>query len=332
MTEEVLKLQLFPSGSFVRTGGPLPSPVYGRASDVRAYSEQTLEPDAFVTCNPWRPDEERRSVKLIDEVESHSAGELIAEYRQHDVRVVTDGDMQSYVESLLAVQQGIERHKTDVIILPFRGSWFPFQFLNAMSNVPFVHVPIPFTGGANGNQIDEVRAELACRLSKVAANVGRDQLHVVVLDAAISGHSAVAMARVLDRIESPRMRVAFHLLHAGEAPRELRRQNVLRGSGRHVLSVQYYQVTNLIVEDWDPAIGLGLEFEGGTVGMKPCVEKGRVIVDTRGRDGSGGVQVLESPDLAGMVTDLVANHFQEYVETSSEYKLNAVVWDLLERK
>jgi hypothetical protein len=84
-----------------------------------------------------------------------------------------------------------------------------------------------------------------------------------------------------------------------------------------------WRVDNLLVEDWNEAIGMrGVKFDGKEFSVKPSATDGQLIL----KESDGTVRVLESQKLHQAMDILIAESVSEAVRTDPLLQYERDVW------
>src|SRR5207253_2342510 len=86
---------------------------------------------------------------------------------------------------------------------------------------------------------------------------------LAILDTAVGGYGSVNLARRLSEVRDQHFRpmrwsVSFHLLHAKDRLPNGEPLITQQSTPEISFSVEYFPVENLVIEDWDAGIGLGI--------------------------------------------------------------------------
>ena len=202
--------------------------------------------------------------------------------------------LDSYTDGLVDVAAALTRFAPCCVLVPMRGGIKPCEFLDAMLNrrIPFER--FAYTNNSDPDLFSTYEGNLALILARYAKT--NPNLRLAVVDAGIGGNGSNRLAKLLTRIQKylgGKWEVQFHILYALERSGQPF-EAVGRKSkpGRVEFTVHPHPVHHLLVEDWDPGLGLISEREGNAMIYKPSIVPGAIFV--RGSDGRGHLAV--SPD------------------------------------
>lgn len=245
--------------------------------------------------------------QVLDTATSKQLFELQDAYR--GAEYFTQSDLDSYADVLVRIAKELSVRQIDIMLVPLRGGWKPSIQLQVMNKVGYPLFPFVFTAGSQGRFQKENIELITERLREFH---GKAALRIGVIDAAISGHSAKALAELLLVIKrefaGQAWHVCFDLLYSDENrnqpyPAE---SDVIPGMSKADLTFerQLRLVPSLLVEDWDEGIGFSLN-------------NGQCIYKTTGngtlllRTNDNRVGVYRSSELARFIDHLIANSASE---------------------
>lgn len=287
---------LVTSGTFAYNNPVLMPPVFSNAYppfDLR----QENQPEV---ANPMlaQPVE----YQLLDSASSNQLRELQNAFK--DAEYFTQSDLDSYADVLVEVAKELSTKSLDIMLVPLRGGWKPSIQLRVMNKNGYPLFPFAFTAGANGRFRQENFDLLTDRLSEFH---GKPTLQIGVIDAAMSGHSAKALAELLQDIkaEFPKQawHVCFDLLYSDKTKNQSfpYESDVIPHMSQGTLTFERNPrlVPSLLVEDWDEGIGFSLN-------------NGQCVYKTTGngtlllRTNDNRVGVYRSSELARFIDHLIA--------------------------
>jgi hypothetical protein len=97
--------------------------------------------------------------------------------------------------------------------------------------------------------------------------------------------------------------------------------------GAFEIELHRYPVTNLIVEDYDPALAVKLESDGQTFRFKPCAVPGSFLYQV-----GSEVRLIESEDCYRTFEKLYSDSITQYLLTSDRHEQDGVVWQEYQNK
>ena len=131
--------------------------------------------------------------------------------------MVEQGEVDSYGDALVQIGKEISIKPFDIMLVPLRGGWKPSMQLQIMNKVSYPLFPFAFTAGSQRRFRKENIELIAERLKGFR---DKPTLQIGIADAAISGHSAKALAELLVEIKSEfrgqTWHVCFELLYSNK--------------------------------------------------------------------------------------------------------------------
>jgi hypothetical protein len=140
-----------------------------------------------------------------------------------------------------------------------------------------------------------------------------------VIDTAKGGYGINKLTELLVRLRkkcnSGSWIIRCHLFHAPEADVE----RIMEASHHSIDGVKFiiklWEVNHLIVEDWDPSIGLRIEYGKNSFDIKKTSTDGTLrIVD------DDFIYVVRSSDISAYVDTLFADAISDEIRTNPEFK------------
>jgi len=197
-----------------------------------------------------------------------------------------------------------------------------------MSNGKLSFEFFDFHQGALGKRDDEIIEALSGTLLR--CDPGNAIYKIQIVDTAIGGHGIVHLASLLRHVHDSKHQfrnqywdVEAHLIHPPTAPQNLDRMRSAGVSEAHYsMAVTLHQVDDLIVEDFDAAMGFKLEYDGTTWFAKPSIRPGRFLLK-----GGGASHLVNSENLYLTFTDFLSQSATENLLTDPNRTMVGVVWD-----
>jgi hypothetical protein len=239
------------------------------------------------------------------------------------VPVIQVRELYSYAEMLLEIGRELARQNYDIVIIPLRGGLKPWLQLDVLREFRQPPLWLPYTAGSQGKFDDQIMHVL---YEGFKTKESTASLRFAVVDTAISGHGSAHLAEILNTFHSQdnkrQWSCDFHLLHArNRTPTETAR--IKPSHDNLKFSVILWPVEHLLVEDWNEAIGLVVNWEGNQrVVIKQCATEGQLLL--RRLDGSG--QLIESAEMHAYLDVLLGDALSEYVQTDPALEYQRDVW------
>lgn len=256
--------------------------------------------------------------QMLDNAASNQLRELQGAYK--DAEYFTQVDLDKYADVLVQIAKELSTKALDIMLVPLRGGWKPSIQLRVMNKNGYPLFPFAFTAGSQGRFRQENFDLLMDRLSEFH---DKPTLQIGVIDAAISGHSAKALAELLRDIkaEFPKQawHVCFDLLYSDKRSKNYpfpRESDVIPDMSKGELTFERNPrlVPSLLVEDWDAGIGFSLN-------------NGQCVYKTTGdgtlllRTNDNRVGVYRSSELSRFIDHLIANSNSESMLSDPLLKL-----------
>lgn len=309
---------IIPSGMYVQ---PSPVPVVHSLQPITfvdaASPRTTLR---IELCNPMpvRPVE----AIVVQEVRPAFAAEF--ERTLHRVPIIGTSELYNFAEQLLEIGRILAGRVYDVVIIPLRGGLKPWLQLDVLREFRQQPLWLPYTAGSQRTHDEQITHILH---EGLAPHERAARLKIAIVDTAISGDGSYHLAELLSdthrRNAKQRWECDFHLLHTRERyPAKTGRIPELQHD-QLAFSVTLWPVDHLLVEDWNEAIGLEVQWEGNSRAIiKHCSTEGHLLL--RREDGS--VQHIESPELHHYMDVLLGDAVSEHVRHDPYLQFQGDVW------
>lgn len=314
---------LIPSGQFVFQGSP-----YEVEASSRPLSYVSSDsPLSGVQTSIFNPMPRRAvSAKVLDQ----SAAKMSEVFRRtyETARIIGEAERKSYADAIVAIGRKIAIAQFDVIVVPVRGGMRPAAQLKVLDQGKTPHFWLPFSAGSQPKH----RAQILEFLTEgIAQYTDRPHLKIGVIDTAISGHGAFALAELLRALHhsnvARRWAVTFHLLYDRTNKNHAypsRTSGILKlGTQTLKFSIELYCVDSLIVEDWNPAFGISIDWGADSRSIvKPSITSGRLIVQSS----DGTAQLIESTEMDSYFDLLISTSISERILSDPDYTFTGDVW------
>lgn len=282
-------------------------PVLSPPAWANAYPPFDLRLETAEIANPMlaRP----VNYRVLEQAEYTQLGAIQDAYNKAEL--VTQSDLDSYADALVRIAKQIAVKPLDIMLVPLRGGWKPSIQLQVMNKRGYPLFPFPFTAGSQGRFRNENRE---CLIERLKAFQGKTALRIGVIDAAITGHGAKALAELLMEVKSEfrgqAWRVTFELLYSNSNPKHpLPKQSDIipsMSSGELLFERNLHVVPNLVIDDWDEVVGLRVN--NGEYLYKPVAD-GTVLLKAH----DNHITVFRSSELSRFVDHLIATSASEAI-------------------
>jgi len=228
---------------------------------------------------------------------------------------VRRSDLLDYGDVIPEVRKTMDAYRYHAVIVPYRGALKPWLQLSVLAQHADKVIELPFTRASQRDPYNDER--LRWYLAEGIAPFSEEpELRLAVVDTGVGGNSSVTMADLLRELHRRDRRrrwyVHLHLIHKrGEYPEGSWTLPKYCGDGFHINPFPW-SVNDLIVEDWNAAIGLEAVWDDGT---KAVVDEASAEVTILMIE-HDKVMVVESPvlhhfldgQLGQAVSDAVVTH------------------------
>lgn len=282
-------------------------------------------PPTIELCNPMAV--YRVPPRKSDEVPAHKGGLYLA--GRPELVVVRRAALDDYATALVRIGKELQSVGYHNVVVPLRGGLKPWVQLDVITELKLNDCLLPFTQGANGIDKDQIRHHLKA-FTDVRPAVSPYRLAVV--DTANSGHSSNMLADIIKSIWSERADGSawvadFYLLFAETIPRRSQppKSREIEPKSTHGLTFRVYPhcVPDLIVEDWDAALGIKcLWRDGSKPGLEVVPSKGSMAV----QEHDGRLHVIEADRLDRETDMLLGEAVSDAVRTEPGFHHTKDVW------
>ena len=236
--------------------------------------------------------------------------------------------LDSYADVAVKLASNLIQKHADCRLAPLRGAARPSMLVEVMSRGVVEFEFFNFKQGSSGKRDDEIRRDLIQILQR--KNPGNELYRLQVIDTAVGGQGINKLVSLLKSIhaEVGEFRrqswcVDVHLLHPTNGHENIGNMDSIAGMSddQFIVMPNRYPVPDLIVEDYDEALGFTIERENCRYVAKPSFVPGRFLLR------SGDTMCLvESDDLYRTFDELISEAVTESLLTDANRELVEVVW------
>lgn len=239
-----------------------------------------------------------------------------------------DDHINSYAETIVKLSEAVIASNATCRLAPLRGAARPCMLLQVMSRGEVEFEPFNFRQGSSGTRNLEITKELEKILH--GRDTGKEVYTIQIVDTAIGGHGIVALVNLLRDLHDENFAfkkqfwvIDIHLLHPSNGHENISKMESVKGlsDNRFQVMLNRYEVPDLIVEDYDEALGFTLEREGSFYVMKPSVVGGRFLLKA-----NGVYSLIESEDLSRTFDELLCDALTCALTTDPNRELVKIVW------
>jgi hypothetical protein len=304
-------LNTAPSGAFVHVGETVHTPI-----------EVTTEP----IFNPGVLEHRRGSYhQNIDD-------ELIARWLGTSTGVrkweIDAGNIDAYADTAVKLAANVASINAECRLAPLRGAARPCMLVEVMTRGEVEFEFFNFRQGSSRGRDAEIRSDLLGILQR--KNPNQETYRIQVVDTAIGGQGIVALVELLKELHDQHPSfsrqywlIDIHLLHPTNGHENVNRMESVQSHSteRFQLLMNRYPVPDLIVEDYDEALGFTLEREGSVYVAKPSVVAGRFLLKA-----NGIISLIESEDLSRTFDEFMCEAVTNSLLTDPNRELIKVIW------
>lgn len=311
--------------SFLQTTFTAPSGVFTPPSSAHAgsYDGGNFQP----VYNPAVLEKYQGSFETL-KILQYGSDEWCAQIRAQSVRV-SNTDFETYAGELVKLTDQVARFEPDCLLGPLRGAAKPCVTVEVMTRAAFQYEYFNFQ--RNSEEENQPRIINDLRGILLGRDPGEAVFRINVTDTARGGNGVNTLVKMLAHIketerqfENQKWIVDLNLLH-DESTRtnisniERVRENRIPGSFE--INLNRYPVPNLIVEDFDAALAIDLEWDGQRHLFKPCSEPGQFLYRT-----GDEVRIIQSENCYLAFEELYSCAITEWLATSPAHEQVGVVW------
>lgn len=218
---------------------------------------------------------------------------------------------------------------------PLRGAARPCLLMDVMASGSGDFTFFNFKEGSNGKNKGRVIADLLPILREFDPH---EQLYrIQVVDTAVGGQGINALTKYLWALKEQhrefrkqRWELDYRIIHATDARTNV--ANIMRAKGRarpgvFGIQLQRYVVPDLVVEDYEAALGLEITGDGGRFLVKQSYKPGRFVLKS-----DDGLRLVESKALVVTFDELFSKCITETLTSRTDLQQVGVVWQEYEQK
>jgi hypothetical protein len=309
-----------PSGSFVATQG--------------FRIGETLETGAYRPIyNPSVLDAHTASFE-VKNIFPNGSDEWFSSLSRFPCRVA-ESDFDIYAGRLVELTEHMTKVAPNCLLGPLRGAAKPCVTTEVMSRGQFTYDYFNYQAGSDPSNHPRIATDVTAILKQ--RDPGAELYRVSVTDTARGGQGINALVALLKEIRAGNAQfkkqhwlLDLNLLHDESERTNIGNIEAVKGlaiPGVFDIELNRYPVTNLIVEDYDPALAVQLESDGRTFRFKPCSVPGSFLYQV-----GSEVRLIESEDCYRTFEKLYSDSITQYLLTSDRHEQDGVVWQEYQNK
>jgi hypothetical protein len=311
---------IMPSGSFYI---PHPNIYAPSAAQICSYGSSNLGMQAQI-YNPMKIPSVQVVSDLVDKSPIKSLSQFVDCYKKSEVNQINASDLATYAESLVEMAISIKQYPADCFICPLRGAFKPalqLQKMNVMGQMEF----LPFTRGSSGEFDDLILPAVRDIIKRHYA--GERIFRINIIDTAKGGQGAKKLANLLRIVRSEYKTtdlwlINFFLLHPPSADVANIETAALGSNEEITFHVHRHVVDDLLIEDWDAAIGVRVEYGVNYISIKNSLTSGRLILVE-----NDSVSLVDSPEMCQYIDVLIANALSAEIVTHPDLQFYRNVYE-----
>ncbi len=282
-----------------------------------SYTPEHYLPDFYI-CN----------LGQVGLVESHkeliSKDKTLEYFRGNSTKIITESAFDDYSEALLKIARKASYSKYKAHLCPLRGSYKPSMLLRLITNHRIEFETFPFTDHDNPTSNIKIRDYIYALLDGICEKDTANSF--LVLDTAKGGYGTVCLAKILRNYCDERhlsIHADFFLLVPSMDHTASRIYSAnAQMNERFTMDISVHKVEDLIVEDWDSALGIEVVSGQETGFIKPSVFKGEYLFQD-----NTGIYRIETPDVGRSIDIHFAEAITENIITNPSLMQTGEVWD-----
>jgi hypothetical protein len=312
---------IIPSGSY---SGYSQSIASDDLSSLYTYGLDLTLSNVISLYNPMKAPQYQIDQRTVAQDSLQAAGRLLEHFNKGNSAYIKVNDINKYADELIKLAATIKSSQYDMLICPLRGALKPTSYLKTMNAIDTEVQWLPFTGASSGKNDKEIKGYLKQIIGK---NLGDKELFTIsIIDTAIEGYGINKLTDLLIQLreffpDSQNWIIRFYIIHPSTA-NTVRIESVQRKSTSNLqFIVHRSKVDSLLVEDWEPALGINIRFSGSSIEAKNGIQSGRIILKD-----NDSILVVDSDEMSKYVDVLIASKISEAMATHPDLKYVEDVW------
>jgi hypothetical protein len=261
------------------------------------------------------------------------AAELITKSKESPL--IEKAELDVYGQTCIQLAKDLASVGGHLRLGPLRGAARPCLLMDVMASGSGDFTFFNFKEGSNGNNRNRVKEELLPILR--ACDPHEPVYRIQVVDTAVGGQGINALTRCLWALkdQTPQFRkqkweLDYRLIHANDSRTDvgnIERAKSRARAGVFEIQMQRYVVPDLMVEDYEGALGMDLVNEHGKFLIKQSYKPGRFVLK-----GDDGLRLVRSDALTVTFDELFSQSITDEMLHASDLKQVGVVWQDYELK
>jgi len=262
---------------------------------------------------------------ILEQEPVKAASAIVAHYKNQKAKYIKKSDIAVYADKLVELAATIKSKPIDCFVCPLRGALKPVTYLRTMDALGKHIEWLPFTTASSGEHDPELIHYLKTIIHR---NLPRNSptFSMGVIDTAIGGHGINKLTNLLLRCRlsypmTTEWLIHYFIIH----PPNVNARSIDSVKSAHdrglTFLVDRCEVNDLLVEDWDAALGIEVEYCGDSIQVKNSVTEGRLILSA-----DDSILVVDSPEMSNYVDALIAQVISDAITTHPHLRFVKNVW------
>ena len=287
------------------------------------------QPESYI-YNPGVLEHHRGSYTI--EERDAKATSWIAESKK--TPLIAQADVNAYGQTCIQLAQDLANADGNLRLGPLRGAVRPCLLMDAMTQGAGDFTFFNYKAGCQPENAERVKADLYPILA--AANPHQETYKIQVVDTAIGGHGINALTQYLRELKernefrNQKWVLDLRIIHANDAQTDI--GNIERARSHFVaggfeIQLQRYVVPDLIVEDYEAALGLDITSDHGKFLVKQSYKPGQFLLK-----GDDGTRLVKSEALVVTFDELFSQSITDEMLHNQNLNQVGVVWNDYQQK
>lgn len=251
------------------------------------------------------------------------------------IPLIAQADINAYGQTCIQLAQNLSHIGGNLRLGPLRGAVRPCLLMDAMTQGAGDFTFFNYKAGCQPENAERVKADL--RPILLAANPHNETYRIQVVDTAIGGHGINALTSYLRELKEkqPEFRkqkwvLDLHIIHATDGRTDIGNIEKVKsqfGAGVFEVQLQRYVVPDLIVEDYEAALGLDITSDHGKILVKQSYQPGQFLLKC-----DDGSRLVKSEALVVTFDELFSQSITDEMLHNQNLNQVGVVWKDYQQK
>ncbi len=319
------ELVIIPSGSFSGYSSYITCPNY---DDYQTFGRDNSLTGAIELYNPMKIPDMTVDSNIVVEESRKYAEKIFNEYKSTDPKVIDIKEVNKYADEIIKLGVSLKSIKYDVLICPLRGALKPTNYLKTMGVVENEINWLIFTGATS--EYPDYNKLIIKNLKEILerSKPNSELFRISIIDTAIGGNGSNKLADLIKEVKkdysnTSHWEVRFYLLHYPKYRSSTNKIYSIESKNSSELRfiIERFEVDNLIIEDWEAAIGLNVFLNGNSIRIKNSIQDGRIFLLDKEK-----VCIVDSTEISHYVDVLIASNISDAIRTHPKLTFVKEVW------